>query len=97
MKAITKTITMALAAVAAVAASAQFVHSVPPVSGTYAAQRGIYEAEGRWFERLSKFYARQQYQSATGCTFDPSNPPSYGTSDSEHWNAAKRIYDILGE
>lgn len=66
------------------------------IGGMADAQHGIYEAEGRWFEKSSKFYARQEYQAATGLTFDPSDPPSRGTSAREHWDAAKRIYDIFG-
>ncbi len=67
------------------------------IGGMADAQKGIYEAEGRWFEKSSKFYARQEYQSATHRTFDPDDPPERGTSAREHWDAAKRIYDIFGK
>ncbi|MBQ6327621.1 MAG: hypothetical protein IJI35_01285 [Kiritimatiellae bacterium] len=67
------------------------------IGGMADAQKGIYEAEGRWFEKSSKFYARQEYQNATHRTFDPDRPPERGTSDREHWEAAKRIYDIFGK
>ena len=67
------------------------------IGGMADAQKGIYEAEGRWFEKSSKFYARQEYQNATRRTFDPDDPPERGTSAREHWEAAKRIYDIFGE
>lgn len=67
------------------------------IGGMADAQRGIYEAEGRWFEKSSKFYARQEYQNATHRTFDPDDPPERGTSAREHWDAAKRIYDIFGK
>ncbi len=67
------------------------------IGGMADAQKGIYEAEGRWFETTSKFYARQEYQNATHRTFDPHNPPELGTSDREHWESAKRIYDIFGK
>ena len=67
------------------------------IGGRADAQRGIYEAHGRWFEKVAKFYARQEYQDATGRSFDPDRPPVYGTSDRDYWNAAKRVYDIFGE
>ena len=67
------------------------------IGGMADAQKGIYEAEGRWFETSSKFYARQEYQNATHRTFNPAYPPELGTSDREHWEAAKRIYDIFGK
>ena len=67
------------------------------IGGRADAQKGIYEAEGRWFEKSSKFYARQEYQNATHRTFDPDRPPERGTSDHEYWEAAKRIYDIFGK
>jgi hypothetical protein len=67
------------------------------IGGMADAQRGIYEAEGRWFEKSSKFYASREYQNATHRTFDPENPPELGTADREHWEAAKRIYDIFGK
>ena len=60
------------------------------------AQKGIYETSGRWFEKSSKFYASQEYQNATRRTFDPDRPPERGTSAREHWDSAKRIYDIFG-
>ena len=66
------------------------------IGGMADAQKGIYEAEGRWFEKSSKFYARQEYQNATHRTFDPDVPPELGTSAREQWDAAKRIYDIFG-
>lgn len=67
------------------------------IGGMADAQKGIYEAERRWFETSSKFYARQEYQNATHRTFDPARPPELGTADREHWEAAKRIYDIFGK
>jgi len=67
------------------------------ISGRADAQKGIYEAQGKWFEKSSKFYARQAYQNATHRTFDPDRPPERGTSAREHWEAAKRIYDIFGK
>ena len=67
------------------------------IGGMADAQRGIYESQGRWFEKTAKFYARQEYQGATGKSFDPDRPPTYGTSDRDYWNAAKRVYDIFGE
>ena len=73
------------------------VKSSGTIGGMADAQKGIYEAEGRWFEKSSKFYARQEYQSATHRTFDPDDPPERGTSAREHWDAAKRIYDIFGK
>ena len=66
------------------------------IGGMADAQKGIYEAQGRWFENASKFYARQEYQKATHQTFDPDSPPERYTSAREHWDAAKRIYDIFG-
>lgn len=55
------------------------------------------EFQGRIMEHRAKFKARQDYHDATGRTFDPSNPPEYGSSAREDWNAAKRIYDIFGD
>lgn len=65
------------------------------LGGLADAQRGIYEAEGRWRERQAKFSADREYREATGRTFDPSDPPSRGTSERENWDAAKKIYDIF--
>lgn len=67
------------------------------IGGMADTQKSMYEAQRRWFETSSKFYARQEYQNATHRTFDPDRPPEYGTSDREHWEAAKRIYDIFGK
>ena len=67
------------------------------IGGMADAQRGIYEAEGRFQERRAKFYARQEYQNNTGRRFDPDDPPARGTSARDHWDSAKRIYDIFGE
>lgn len=55
------------------------------------------EAEGARQARQAKSYARQEYQKETGRTFSPDDPPRYGSSDREHWDAAKRIYDIFGD
>ena len=81
---------------------AQFNNSINASIARYAAiggmadaQRGIYESQGRLQERQAKFYAREEYRNATGRTFDPSDPPRYGTAEREQWNAAKRIYDIF--
>lgn len=65
------------------------------IGGMADAQRGVYEAQGRWQERQAKFSASREYREATGRTFDPSDPPSRGTSAREKWDAAKRIYDIF--
>lgn len=55
------------------------------------------EFQGQIMEHRAKFKARQDYFNATGRTFNPSNPPEYGTSARDEWNAAKRIYDIFGK
>jgi hypothetical protein len=67
------------------------------LGGMFDAQKAMYEAEGRWQEKSSKFYARQEYQRATGRTFDPDCPPGSGTTARTHWDAAKRTYDIFEE
>ncbi len=51
--------------------------------------------QSRIFEMNAKFYAGTEYLQSTGRTFDPSNPPEYGTSAREKWETCKKIYDIF--
>ena len=63
----------------------------------YQSQLNTEYRRGQSQARMAKMRARQEYQNSTGRTFSPNNPPSYGSSAREAWDACKKVYDIFGE